>query len=48
MLKVVKGMHPVEAFNFILNTMFEAFKQESTVSSVKRMIRQCGLDKPFT
>lgn len=43
MLKLVKGMGPLEAFDFILNATFEAFKQESNASSVKRMIRPGGL-----
>lgn len=39
MLKVVKGMHPMDTFDFILNTMLEGFKQDSNMSSVKRIIR---------
>ena len=36
----MKGMLPMEAFDFIPRAMFEAFKQESNMSSVKRIIRQ--------
>lgn len=39
MLKVVKGVHPMDTVDFILNTMLEGFKQDSNMSSVKRIIR---------
>lgn len=38
----------MEASDFILNAMLEAFKQESNVSSVKRIIRQGGLVQIIT
>lgn len=41
MLKVVKRpLCSVEAFDFILNAMSEAFEQGSNTPSIKRIIRQ--------